>query len=127
MEYVVRSVPIILVGALVIYLILLLVEWRKPEEKVLCTLATKKEETEFDRIAVKRREHTLYSLIFQTEQGQKIEVRVSQDVYRLIPKGESGTLCHKGNLFRWFSNGAETIHYYSLLEEENQGKLEEQV
>jgi hypothetical protein len=51
MEYVVRSVPIILVGALVIYLILLLVEWRKPEEKVLCTLATKKEETEFDRIA----------------------------------------------------------------------------
>ena len=125
MAYVFQSVTVLLAAALILYLILLAVSWSRPEEKCLCQLEYRQRETQFDRVAVRRREHTQYSLIFRTNEGRRIEVRVSEDVYQLVPKEQPGTLCHKGVIFRWFACADTTIYYYTLLEDDRQKTREE--
>lgn len=125
MAYVFQGVTVLLAATLILYLILLAVAWSRPEEKCLCELEYRKRETQFDRVAVRRRERTQYSLIFRTDEGRCIEVRVSEDVYQLVPKGQQGTLCHKGAIFRWFAYEDTIIYYYTLLEDDGQQKQEE--
>lgn len=115
----IRAVPMILIAGLAFWVFSVVREWRRPEEQVVCTLSVKRKELITNRVAVRRRDHTEYALIFACEDGKSISVSVSEDVYQLIPKGTAGTLCHRSSIFRWFQYGDVTVYYYSLIDEDD--------